>query len=137
MTARARACADIRMPGFVAGRETLACLLASCDVLLHSCPFETFGLSLAEAMSCGLPLVVPDEGGASEMHDPASGERYRALDVEACVRAIERLLERLSTDRAGLRAASAAAVSRLPTVVQQFEGQISLYRELLNRRQQL
>ncbi len=137
MLARARGCDDIAMPGFVHGREALARILASADVLLHGCPFETFGLSLAEAMSCGLPLVVPDEGGASEMHDPASGERYHALDVEACVRATERLIERLSTDRESLRAAAAAAVGRLPTVVQQFEGQLALYRELLNRRRDL
>ena len=135
MTARARAHAsDIVMPGFVKDRAALARMLASADALVHGCPFETFGLSIAEAMSCGLPTIVPDEGGASEMHVPEAGERYRALDVDDCVRAIERLLGRLtrSADEAErIRGAAITAASRLPDVMQQFEGQIALYDNLL------
>jgi alpha-1,6-mannosyltransferase len=134
MTERAAGSPDIVMPGFVKGREALARMLASADALVHGCPFETFGLSIAEAMSCGLPTVVPDEGGASEMHVPAAGERYRALDVEACTNAIERLLVRLATDADAVRAAAIGATARLPNVVEQFEGQIALYTELLERR---
>jgi len=109
-------------------------MLASADALVHGCPFETFGLSIAEAMSCGLPAIVPDEGGASEMHVPEAGERYRALDVDDCVRAVERLLARITRsaeDAERVRAASIAAAARLPDVVQQFEGQIALYDNLL------
>jgi alpha-1,6-mannosyltransferase len=131
MTARAAGSPDIVMPGFVKGRTALARMLASADALVHGCPFETFGLSIAEAMSCGLPTVVPDEGGASEMHLPAAGERYRALDVDDCVRATARLLERLAVDPDVVRAAAVAAAGRLPNVVQQFEGQIALYEKLL------
>lgn len=134
MTARAAGCPDIAMPGFVKGREALARMLASADVLMHGCPFETFGLSIAEAMSCGLPTVVPDEGGASEMHVPEAGERYRALDVDACARATARLLDRVAADPEPVRAAAVQAANRLPNVVQQFEGQIALYEELLERR---
>jgi len=32
----------------------------------HGCPFETFGLSIAEAMSCGFAGFVSDDGGANE-----------------------------------------------------------------------
>jgi alpha-1,6-mannosyltransferase len=134
MTARAAGCPDIVMPGFVKGRDALARMLASADALVHGCPFETFGLSIAEAMSCGLPAVVPDEGGAAEMHVDGAGERYAALDVDACVRATERLLDRVARDPAPVRAAAARAAGRLPNVVEQFEGQIGLYRELLERR---
>jgi alpha-1,6-mannosyltransferase len=133
MTARARGCPDVVMPGFVNGREALARMLASADLLVHGCPFETFGLSIAEAMSCGLPTVVPDQGGAAEMHVPEAGERYRALDVEACVAATARLLARLASDVGSVRAAAAASGARLPTVVQQFEGQIGLYEALLDQ----
>jgi alpha-1,6-mannosyltransferase len=134
MTARAAGSPDIAMPGFVKGRDALARMLASADALVHGCPFETFGLSIAEAMSCGLPTVVPDEGGASEMHLPEAGERYRALDVDDCARATKRLLDRLTTDADSVRAAAVGAARRLPNVVEQFEGQISLYEELLERR---
>ena len=134
MTARAAGCPDIVMPGFVKGREALARMLASADALVHGCPFETFGLSIAEAMSCGLPTVVPDEGGAAEMHVPEAGERYRALDVEACADATERLLARLERDADSVRAAAIRATSRLPNVIEQFEGQVALYNQLLERR---
>ena len=134
MTERAAGSRDIVMPGFVKGREALARMLASADALMHGCPFETFGLSIAEAMSCGLPTVVPDEGGAAEMHVPEAGERYRALDADACAEATERLLARLEKDADAVRAAAIRATTRLPNVIQQFEGQVALYTELLGRR---
>lgn len=134
MVARASGSADIVMPGFIKDRQAHARMLASADVLLHGCPFETFGLSIAEALSCGLPAVVPDEGGASEMHVRGAGERYRALDVDACASAAERLLARIAREPEAVRSAAVKAAERLPDVVEQFEGQIALYRELLERR---
>ena len=125
---------DVVFRGFVKGREELARLLASADALVHACPFETFGLSIAEAMSCGLPAVVPDEGGAAEMHDPASGERYAALDVAACAAAASRLLARVASDRPRVRDAASRAASRLPTVEEQFAHQVALYTEMLVRK---
>jgi len=126
--------ADIVFPGFSKDRAGLAASLASADVLVHGCPFETFGLSIAEAMSCGLPAVVPDDGGAAEMHDPASGERYAAGDTDACTDALERLLDRVARDGDAMREAAVRAASKLPTVKQQFEEQTALYAELLARR---
>jgi alpha-1,6-mannosyltransferase len=134
MSARAAGSPDVVMPGFVKDRETLARMLASADALVHGCPFETFGLSIAEAMSCGLPTVLPDEGGAAEMHVPEAGELYRSLDVGACVEAIERLLARLGEDAGAPRAAAARAAARLPDVRQQFEGQVARYADLLRNR---
>jgi alpha-1,6-mannosyltransferase len=134
MKQRAAGSPDIAMPGFVKGREALARMLASADMLVHGCPFETFGLSIAEAMSCGLPTVVPDEGGAAEMHAPDAGEQYASLDVEACATAIERLADRLATDSDSIRAAAVRGVARLPNVLAQFEGQIALYERLLSEK---
>jgi alpha-1,6-mannosyltransferase len=122
--------ADVQFPGFTKDRVELARTLASADALVHGCPFETFGLSIAEAMSAGLPAIVPDDGGAAEMHDPDSGEIYRAGDLDAFVAAIGRLLAR---DRAELSAAAARSASRLPSVVDHFAEQVALYRELLAR----
>ena len=137
MKARCGGSPDIVMPGFVTGREELARMLGSADLLVHGCPFETFGLSIAEAMSCGLPTVVPDEGGAAEMHVPAAGERYRSLDVDACAAATERLLARLVTDGDAVRAAAAETARRLPNVLEQFEGQVALYQRLLDGRRRV
>jgi alpha-1,6-mannosyltransferase len=123
--------ADVRFEGFTKSRVDLARALASADALVHGCPFETFGLSIAEAMSAGLPAVVPDDGGAAEMHDPESGEIYRAGDAEACARAVLRLLAR---DRASVRDAAVRAAGKLPSVREQFEAQVAFYGELSKRR---
>ncbi|MBS2020403.1 MAG: glycosyltransferase [Deltaproteobacteria bacterium] len=134
MKARVAGRSDVVFAGFVKDRAALARTLASADALVHGCPFETFGLSIAEAMSCGLPAVVPDEGGAAEMHVDGSGERYRALDVDACVEAIARLLDRVRRDPELVRRATTQAVARLPNVREQFESQVTLYRDLLGSR---
>lgn len=134
MIARAKGSPDIVMPGFQKGREALARSLASADALVHGCPFETFGLSIAEAMSCGLPAIVPDEGGAAEMHAEGAGERYRAGDVEACAKAMARMLDRLAAEGDKPRAAALTATARLPNVHEQFERQVALYKQLLERR---
>jgi alpha-1,6-mannosyltransferase len=129
--------ADFAMPGFTKDRAALARSLASADALVHGCPFETFGLSIAEAMGCGLPAVVPDEGGAAEMHAEGAGERYRALDPEDCARAVGRLLDRLAEGppaAEAARAAAARAAARLPSVREQFERQVALYKQLLEGR---
>jgi alpha-1,6-mannosyltransferase len=125
---------DIVFPGFSKDRKGLAANLASADMLLHGCPFETFGLSIAEAMACGLPCVVPNDGGAGEMHDPESGEQYAANDVTALTDAAERLLDRIAKDPDRLRTAAARKAQSLPTVREQFEHQLSLYEDLLARR---
>lgn len=134
MKARVKGSPDIVFPGFTKGRDALARALASADALVHGCPFETFGLSIAEAMGCGLPPVVPDEGGAAEMHVDGAGETYRSLDVVACAAAVERMLDRLANDPDGPRARAVAAARRLPSVRAQFEGQVALYTELLEKR---
>ena len=117
MEARAQGRDDVVFLGFDKDRARLAATLASADALVHGCPYETFGLSIAEAMACGLPVVVPDEGGAAEMVDGASGESYPSLDAAACARAITRLLGR---DRDALRRGALDASSRVPDVTKSF-----------------
>jgi hypothetical protein len=85
-------------------------------------------------MSSGLPTAVPDDGGAAEMHDPASGERYAAGDVGACADALDRLLGRVAENGDAMRNAAVRAASRLPSVEEQFQQQIALYSDLLARR---
>ena len=134
MVARAGGTGDVVFPGFLKDRAALARALASADLLVHGCPFETFGLSIAEAMACGLPAVLPDEGGAAEMHAEGASLRYRSGDADACARAVEAMLDRLARAPGAARAAAVRATSRLPSVVEQFEGQVALYTELLERR---
>ena len=53
---------DVRFLGFVPPPE-LRAAFAAATVVVHACQVETFGLSVAEAMACGRPVVVA-EGGA-------------------------------------------------------------------------
>jgi alpha-1,6-mannosyltransferase len=119
----------VRFPGFEPDRARLAERLGAADLLLHGCPYETYGLGVAEAVACGLPVVVPDAGGAADSVDPASGETYRSLDAEACAAAAERLLAR---DRGQLRASALDAADRVPTMEQHFGAVLGTYDELLS-----
>jgi glycosyltransferase involved in cell wall biosynthesis len=56
---------------------------------------ETFGMTLLEAMSCGVPVVGPMIGGCTELFEHGRGGwRIDSRDIEA----IERLIVELATD---------------------------------------
>ncbi len=101
----------------VRGRATLATVMASADALIHGCEAETFGLVAAEAAASGLPLIVPDEGGASALVTPATGETYRAGDRGSAADAIVRFCNR---DQKALRAATDKAALVAPTIDDHF-----------------
>lgn len=65
--------------------------LAAADLLVHLCPVEPFGIAILEAMAAGIPVLVPDTGGASTLvEENVSGFRFRAEDVDDLAK---RLLE--------------------------------------------
>ncbi|WP_029097542.1 glycosyltransferase [Brevibacillus thermoruber] len=47
----------------------MAGLYAGCDCLVHPYRGEGFGLPIAEAMACGLPVIVPDQGPSRDLCD--------------------------------------------------------------------
>lgn len=55
--ARAARTGRARVVPFMSERVELAGLLASADIYVSAMPYETFGLSVIEAQSCGLPVV--------------------------------------------------------------------------------
>lgn len=102
-----RACGvQVYFAGLTRDREQLARALASSDALLHGSSAETFGLVVAEALCAGLPIIVPDAGGALEFAGETYAESYRAGDAIGCAAAARRLLQR---DRELLREASSKA----------------------------
>ena len=123
--------ADVVLAKFETSREALASALASADVLAHGCPYETFGLGVAEALSCGLPAVVPDEGGAAELVTEGCGAHYQSGNEEDMARALLRVL---TMNRDALADAAMRAASVLPTISEEFTSQLDLYRELLAAR---
>lgn len=57
--------------------------LAKADLLLHLCPTEPFGLAILEAMAVGVPVLVPNSGGAGSLiTDGLNGFHFRANDID-------------------------------------------------------
>lgn len=111
----------------ITDRALLAEVMASADALIHGCEAETFGLVAAEAVASGLPLVVPDEGGASDMVTHDTGEHYISGDTSSATKAIERLLNR---DPDALKAATARTATKAPTIDYHFEALFWTYQQL-------
>ncbi len=124
-----RAAGDgVAFAGFVRDRAELAGTLASADVLLHACPFETFGIGIAEAVACGLPIVVPDRGGAAEQANGAAARTYPSGDAERCAAAARELVR---ADAATTRAAALAAAAGVPAIEDHFRALYALYASLV------
>lgn len=61
--------------------ERLPLIYRKATVYVHTCSREPFGLSVLEAMGSGLPVIVPDSGGAAEVTADA-GLKFRAGDAD-------------------------------------------------------
>lgn len=64
---RTRAAANYPNINLLGFQNNAAEEMAGADLLLHLCSEEPFGLAILEAMASHLPILVPDEGGASEI----------------------------------------------------------------------
>jgi alpha-1,6-mannosyltransferase len=83
----------IRLAEAIKGREKLAKLLASADALVHGCEAETFCMVAAEARASGLPLIVPDMGGASDQFREGQGMRYEAANASSLAAAVTAFID--------------------------------------------
>jgi alpha-1,6-mannosyltransferase len=113
----------VRLLQPVTVRHEYARLLASADLLVHGCAAETFGLACAEAAASGVPLVVPDEGGAFDQLAPARGMAYRAGDAASLAGVLAEAMGKLPA----LRAAAVAAAPAAPTMDAHFEMLFAAY----------
>jgi glycosyltransferase involved in cell wall biosynthesis len=52
---------------FLGNRTDMANVYRKFDVLVHFGSVEGFGLAIAEAMACGVPVVAPNTGGSAEI----------------------------------------------------------------------
>jgi len=89
---------DIHFAGFLLG-ETKANVLASCDVFCSPSPYETFGLTVVEAMASGIPVVTVDSGAVSEyLLDGVNGYLVPPNDVEGLANCIYKALSSNNTE---------------------------------------
>jgi glycosyltransferase involved in cell wall biosynthesis len=87
--------------------------LARTDVLLQASKFEPFGLTVAEALAAGVPVVATSEVGAIEGVDGSVLSAVAPGDVERMADAIEATIGRLRTDPSATRALAHAEAQRL------------------------
>lgn len=107
---RSRLAADPLLAARVAlagqlGKQDIARAMQRSAFLVLPSERETFGLVVAEAMACGLPVIVGDSTGATEFVGPGDGIAVPARDVGALATAMQRLIATLGRyDPQGIRA---------------------------------
>jgi glycosyltransferase involved in cell wall biosynthesis len=80
--------------------------LARSDLLLQASKYEPFGLTVAEALACGVPVVATSEVGAIEGVDRTVAAEVPPGDVEGMATAIIEMLDRVR-DEPGLVSSTA------------------------------
>lgn len=104
----------IRHVGSVRSSDRLAAFYRAADLLVHAAVEEPFGLSVAEAMACGTPVVTAGGGGVLEVVESGrTGLVVPPGDPHALAGALAALLEDPSRRAAMGAAATAAARARL------------------------
>ncbi|MFP4163708.1 MAG: glycosyltransferase [Chitinispirillaceae bacterium] len=79
-------------------REELPELYAAADIFLFPSVTDTFGMSVLEAQSCGVPAVVSDAGGPKEIViNGRTGHIAKRHDLEDWVRKTESLIHQIRT----------------------------------------
>ena len=123
------------LPGqveFLGQVEDVPTLFRSADLAVFPSRWEeAFGLVVAEAMACGIPVVASDAGGIPEVvgHDGRVGLVFRNGDVED----LERQIRYLITDperRARMGQAARERAEREFSIQRMVEQYVSLYEEL-------
>ena len=67
--------------------------LQKAAVLLHTADREPYGMSLVEALACGLPVVAPAAGGPQEIADTSCARLFRPGDAHAAAVALRAALD--------------------------------------------
>jgi alpha-1,6-mannosyltransferase len=111
----------------------LADILASSDYFVHGSAAETYGIVVAEAVCSGLPVLVPDRGGAANITNSDIGETYETGNARSFTENLLRLVEK---DRKKLvNATKIAAEKDIVTMRGHFELLFKRYQELLDKNQ--
>ncbi|MGO9959529.1 MAG: glycosyltransferase family 4 protein [Solirubrobacteraceae bacterium] len=88
--------------------EDLPALLRSATMLLVPSRYEPGSIATAEALACGLPVVLSDEVGAGEVVRGPHVRFHRAGDIDDLEAAVRSLLAEVEHDDGTIRAAARA-----------------------------
>lgn len=120
----------VKLMGFTENRDELANILASSDYFLHGSAAETYGIVVAEAVCSGLPVVVPERGGAADIANPDLGVTYEPGDSESFSEAVLNITDRNREDL--VEATKKAAENDIVTMEGHFKMLFETYQELLD-----
>jgi glycosyltransferase involved in cell wall biosynthesis len=95
-------------------RPELAACYDAADVFVLATQQETFGMAVAEALACGIPVVATMTGAIPELMGDAAGILVPVGDKPALIEALQRILEDAQL-RARLAEGARRARQRLPT----------------------
>jgi glycosyltransferase involved in cell wall biosynthesis len=82
---------NVRLTGGIADCIERAMLFSASDVFVSASLMETYGLTLIEAMSCGIPVVAFRTGGVPEAVPERGGILCELLNADAFKTAIQKL----------------------------------------------
>jgi len=82
---------NVRMIGGIADRTARGIFYGAADVFVSASLMETYGFTLIEAMSCGVPVVAFRTGGIPEAVSEEGGILCALLDADAFRAAIQKL----------------------------------------------
>jgi alpha-1,6-mannosyltransferase len=122
---------NLKIMGFTDNREKLANILASSDYFVHGSAAETYGIVVAESICSGVPVVVPQRGGAADLASQGYAETYEAGDADTLAQALKRLIDR---DRSSLvEACNKAAEDEVGTMEDHFELLFDTYQNMVQK----
>jgi alpha-1,6-mannosyltransferase len=124
----------VHLTGAITDGDLLARMLASADGFFHGCSSETFCIVAGEALCSGLPLIVPDKGGAEDMAGAGYSETWRGGNLRQGRDAILRLTSRERSEMSA--AAKKTAETNLFTSAQHFDRLFEHYQDLLDSKRQ-
>ncbi|HET8865376.1 MAG TPA: glycosyltransferase [Gracilimonas sp.] len=123
----------VKVMGFTENRDQLADILASSDYFVHGSSAETYGIVVAEAVCSGLPVVVPQRGGAADIANSKMGKTYKTGDSGSFKESILKIIKK---DRDKLvQAAKEAAENDIIKMEKHFRMLFETYQDLLDKKQ--
>lgn len=123
---------------FLGVQRDMARLYPQADILLCGAQHpEAFGRTIIEAAACGVPALVPDQGGTAEVVvDGITGWHYRFCDGDHAGCVLRSVLMQNETRRRAIGQAAQARVQRYYRLEAMQQATLEVYQRLLDTKRQ-